>query len=952
MESTSPLLLKRAIDVCDRFEADWRANCPAPIEHYLGPASAEERPVILRRLLSLEVELRRARGERPTRGEYERRFPQETKSILTVFGEVGSTEPDPETEHIHRALVRETDDPTTQPDPQLEAACAGRAEEPLRPQAADADQQLHRNQTDSTHVLNDQPVASGVAQRLSSDRYSLIRIHAKGGIGEVWLARDSHLGREIAMKRLQSATATSTSAQARFLREARLTGQLQHPGIAPVYELSQGAKDQEPFYTMRLIKGRTLTEAAREYHERRRAGQGQPLDLRELVGDFLSVCQVIAYAHSRGVIHRDIKGQNVVLGDFGEVMVLDWGLAKVVGQRVTEPEVERSDDITSPIIDVEGDSWVETIQGEILGTPSYMSPEQASGRHDLVDQRSDIYGLGALLYELLISEPPFRGRKHDVLRRIEEERPLAPRDRVPGLSPSLEAICLKCLAKAPGDRYSSAGDLAKDVQRYLADEPVTAYKEGWTIKVKRWIGRHRTLAIASTAALLVGTVILSGATISLRLAATREANNLKLAMTAVDRFFTGFGDDPHLKAHGLERPRQALLLLAKDFYEIFAREKGQDPTVKAERGRIYLRLAKLTEELGEASHAIPLSQQACSIFEALARSDPGVLEYLEGFARALDCLGGNYGADNQPGEAKVAFEKAVEAWQGMAREHPDVVRYRYQTAVSMNRLARLLWFELRDPDGSERALSKSLTLSEQLVAECPEAPEYQNEKAEALLLSGKLRGSTGDMNRAKALFEAAFLLREKLAAEHPDALEYQASLVETCVLIAAAYSNAREAGQIPVLYTKIRSISERLARVHPDVAQFAENRCLIEMLYLIHLAQSGEHQRATTEVESLLGGVQRSGMTLLYAACCYCVSAEAARRDSRLSAGERQSRYGKYLDRAMELLRATRETGLFRQRFQVLGLKSDDPDLAPLRGREDFKRFLAELEAETPSAAK
>ena len=735
-----------------------------------------------------------------------------------------------------------------------------------------------------------------------------------------------------------------------------MTGQLQHPGIAPVYELVRNAEQPELFYTMRLINGRTLTEAARDYHRKRTSGEAQPLDIRELIGAFLSVCQVIAYAHSRGVIHRDIKGQNVVLGDFGEVMVLDWGLAKVVGEPEARDGEQAQPRCPGPIVDLPGDPWEETMQGEILGTPTHMSPEQAAGRHDLVGPRSDIYGLGAILYEILTGEPPFRGDKYEVLRRVVDEPPEPPRHRVAGLPLALEAICLKCLAKTPGDRYSSAADLARDVQRYLADEPVSAFQEPSSMKVKRWIGRHRTFAVASTATLLVGTLILSAATISLRLANKREAsahataeNHLKLAMAAVDRFFTDFGEDPVLKAHGLERPRHRLLVLAKDFYEIFAREKGGEPRVEVERANSYLRLAKLTEELGEASEAIPLSRQACSIFQELARRYPSVPEYREGAAMGLDCLAGNYAATNQATKAKDAYEKAEDAWDRLSRDFPLEAVYRYHTALTLNRIGRLLCLVLRDPTGCDRAVTRSLSLCDRLVEDHPDAPEYRNEKAEAQLLIGSVRAFAGKLGSAKAPLEEALGLRENLTAEFPGILEYQSSLVDTCVLIAAAYSNAREPGPVPVLYTKIRQISQRLAREHPDVALFAENHCLIEMLYLIHLAQSGDHERATAATKPVLAEAPKSGMAMLYAACCYCVAAEAARGDLRLQAGQRERLADSYLDRAMEWLRATRETGLFRQPYQFLGVKFYDPDLAPLRKREDFKKLVAELETAIPA---
>src|SRR5206468_9631777 len=156
--------------------------------------------------------------------------------------------------------------------------------------------------------------------------------HAPGGIGRVGLAYDSDLGREVALKELRPERSGNPVLADRFLNEAQITGQLEHPGIVPVYELTQRAEDRQPFYTMRFIKGRTLTDALRAYHQKRAAGRPEPLEQIALLNAFVAVCHAVAYAHSRGVIHRDLKGQNVVLGDFGEVIVLDWGFAKVLGQ--------------------------------------------------------------------------------------------------------------------------------------------------------------------------------------------------------------------------------------------------------------------------------------------------------------------------------------------------------------------------------------------------------------------------------------------------------------------------------------------------------------------------------------------------------------------------------------------------------------------------------------------
>jgi PAS domain S-box-containing protein len=290
-------------------------------------------------------------------------------------------------------------------------------------------------------------------------RYQLTRLHATGGIGRVWLARDSGLGRDVALKELRPDRANNAELARRFLQEARVTGQLEHPGIVPVYELG-AHPDGEPFYTMRFVKGRTLSTAARTYHVRRSAGQAESFELLALLNAFVTVCNTIAYAHSRGVIHRDLKGQNVLLGDFGEVVVLDWGLAKLLGRR--EDEAPPSVDV---LADAGSESSDHTVPGQALGTPAYMAPEQAAGRLDRIDRRTDVYGLGAILYEILTGQPPFGGAETaEVLRKVREEEPVPPRQHWPEAPPALESLCLRALAKRPEDRPAAAGEVAQEVQ--------------------------------------------------------------------------------------------------------------------------------------------------------------------------------------------------------------------------------------------------------------------------------------------------------------------------------------------------------------------------------------------------------------------------------------------------------------------------------------------------------
>jgi PAS domain S-box-containing protein len=314
--------------------------------------------------------------------------------------------------------------------------------------------------------------AARLAGAHDNGRYSLTSVHAFGGIGRVWRARDQHVGRDVALKELRPDQATP-SAATRFLREARITGQLEHPGVVPVYEIGRRAETNQPFYTMRLIQGRTLTEAAEAFHQKRQSGQPEPLGLVGLLSAFVTVCNTLAYAHSRKFIHRDLKGENIIIGDFGEVVVLDWGLAKSIAPGEADDEAAP----LGPLGDVTA-AADQTVQGQVVGTPAYMAPEQAAGRLDQIGPCTDIYGLGAILYEILTGEPPFAGSSTmEVIRQAQQGRIVPPHERWAEVPPGLEAICQKALAREPANRYASAAELAAEVQGWQEKERCKAEEE-------------------------------------------------------------------------------------------------------------------------------------------------------------------------------------------------------------------------------------------------------------------------------------------------------------------------------------------------------------------------------------------------------------------------------------------------------------------------------------------
>jgi serine/threonine-protein kinase len=295
-------------------------------------------------------------------------------------------------------------------------------------------------------------------------RYQQHAILGRGGMGEVRLCRDARIGREVAMKVIAQAGRSLGDARARFLREARLQGQLEHPSVVPVYELGADP-DGAAWFTMRRVHGHTLLAIL----EALAAGDeeaGRRYTRHRLLSAFSNVCLAVDFAHSRGVLHRDLKPGNVMLGDYGEVYVLDWGLAKMVGHAGEGASpVERADgDAPAPAVDsIDG----RTVQGAILGTPGYMAPEQIGGA---VDRRADVYALGAILFELLSLEPLHEGDTSGQLlgstRRGAEARPSvrAPEREVP---PELEAICVRATALDPAARHASARELHDEIERYL-----------------------------------------------------------------------------------------------------------------------------------------------------------------------------------------------------------------------------------------------------------------------------------------------------------------------------------------------------------------------------------------------------------------------------------------------------------------------------------------------------
>ena len=309
----------------------------------------------------------------------------------------------------------------------------------------------------------------------SSTKYNFVKELARGGMGTVYLVEDTELNREVAIKVL-STPEMNEDLRRRMIREAQIIARLEHPGIVPVHDVGV-LPDGRVFYAMKFVRGVRLDEYA-----------ASTSSTRERLRKFQAVCDAVAFAHAHGVIHRDLKPQNIMIGSFGEVLVLDWGVAKIL-RDARDGVGSEADTLMLPgRDDPAARTSNDTSQGTVIGTRQYMSPEQARGEIDQLDERSDIYSLGAVFYFLLTDQPP------------NDERPRAVN---PKISKAAEAVCLKAMARERPNRYASAADLSADIARLLDAEPVSAYRENSYEKASRWIGKNRFLVLLVLAYLLM-----------------------------------------------------------------------------------------------------------------------------------------------------------------------------------------------------------------------------------------------------------------------------------------------------------------------------------------------------------------------------------------------------------------------------------------------------------------
>jgi len=695
----------------------------------------------------------------------------------------------------------------------------------------------------------------------ASMRYLLGAEIARGGMGAVHVAKDTAFDREIAIKVLlnKPAPGSGSASTRRFQDEARITGQLQHPGIPPVHDIGV-LHDGRPFLAMKLIHGDTLEQLLKK--------RPHPShDWGRFVAVFEQICNAVAYAHAHKIVHRDLKPANVMVGSFGEVQVMDWGLAKVLETR------DRKDSEASDIQATRSETEERAIResdelltqaGSILGTPAYMPPEQAIGAIHEVDTRSDVFGLGGILAAILTGASPFVGDTAETTRVLAargEVNACFDRLDVCGADPCLVALAKRCLAPRREDRPADAQAVASEVAalRAEADErarrmevELAAENAASTERRKRWrvwLGASAAFALAVVGGLGAVLNVQRRANIDLaaansELATKNEALNaerakvehrFELARKAIASFHTTVDEHPDLGGEMFRPLRKKLLGAAAEFYRelegLLADESDEKSRTALADG--FSELAMLTSKIGDPSQALAVYRKELALRRELAEQKGADIDARLAVSVAARRVGTTLLASGDATGALQAYEEARDIASTLHAEAPN-------NAVTQALAASyfgigIVQRDMGQPEVSLAAYQQSRDLRKQLIEEYPSVAIYRSELADS---HNNIANLLEDPAEALAAHEQARELRQKLVDDHPDVAEYQSDLALSLYNIA----NLLRKTELPaalVAHEKARDVRQQLANSHPAVNDYRNSLAASHHVIGIVLDQMG-----------------------------------------------------------------------------------------------------------------
>ncbi len=773
--------------------------------------------------------------------------------------------------------------PATPPEPPiLGGAATSVHEEATVPPRVDAT-------IDLTPLPNDVLTADAIGRETQTGRgttqldhgryfgdYEIIREIARGGMGVVFRARQVSLNRPVALKMILAGQLADLDAVRRFHIEAEAAANLDHPGIVPIYEV--GEHEGQHYFSMGFVEGQSLSQRL----------AGGPLPAREAAELIRRVSEAIEYAHQHGVIHRDLKPANILLDQNGNPRVTDFGLAKKV----------------------QGDSGL-TGSGQIMGTPSYMPPEQAGGTRGEVGPAADVYALGATLYALVTGRPPFQAATAmDTVIQVLSDEPVPPRRLNASIPRDLETICLKCLEKEPGKRYTHAADLREDLSRYLAGDPIAARPVTSLERAVKWARRRPAIAalLGLVALGLVGlavfVMVLAGKNRqlddkNLELAGKNrelDSRNLELAgknseldqrnleldrqrqraerretlaIDAVRKFRDAVEANPDLKNRLELGPLRGTLL--KEPLAFFGKlrddlqaERDTRPDAVASLADANYDLARTTEEIGSFPDAIRSYSESIDLHERLGRDRPADTECQNHLARSHNHLGILLRATGRPAQALESYGRAAAIFEQLARPQPDAVQFQDDLAGCYLNTGNLLR-AMGQPAQAMGSYQKGLAVFERLAHAYPANTQVQDDLSASYMNMGNVLSDLGRRADALASLRRALPIRERLARDNPAAHQFQSGLAACLDNIGGLLFAMGRRTEAMTAHQRALEIFERLARDHPTVTRFQDDLaiCFMNLGKLFHFTgQPGEALQSFSRSREIYEQLVRDHPTL------------------------------------------------------------------------------------------
>jgi serine/threonine-protein kinase len=641
--------------------------------------------------------------------------------------------------------------------------------------------------------------------------YELLGEIGSGGMGVVYKARQRSLNRVVALKMISAGRLSTAAQRQRFRHEAETAARLDHPRIVPVYEVGEwaglGTGPAVPYFSMKFFEAGSLADCLDRF-------AADPRAAARLAAE---VAGAVHHAHQRGVLHRDLKPSNIVLDADGRPHVADFGLAKCTpAEGMGDPSL--------------------TVSGALVGTPGYMAPEQALGLP--LTTAADVYGLGAILYALLTGRPPFRaGSVLETLEQVRDREPEPPAALNPRLDRDLSAVCLKCLAKRPEQRYGSAAELADDLGRWLAGRPVRARPVPPAARLRRWCRRNPLVAgltatagvavLVALAALAVGTALIWREVEQKEVALQAERHHRRRA-EAKERLARRAVDDYRRVAEEWLATRPAMTETVREFlekalafYEELSREQGTDPGVRFRTAQAHHFVARIRWQLGRAAEAEQGYRRQAGLLKALVAEFPRDRTYrFDLFHNRLQL--GQLLMGPKPREAEDHYRAAAALIKDLVRDYPGEPNYRDALAAVTLDLGRARAAR-GDYGGSERLIRQALRTAEQLAGECPDrraAPHFPANVAHGLQALAGIQIATGRPGEAEESLRQALGVWEKLAADQAQAPEESSYRVYamTCRLnLGDLYVGLGKWPQAAAAFERCLPAAERLAREFSQV---------------------------------------------------------------------------------------------------------------------------------------